>query len=74
MAEMPRISGSEAVKVFEHLGFAVVRQKGSHVVLRRGDRGCVISLLKELAIGTLRGALRQAGITVEEFVSAYRDR
>jgi len=74
MAELPRISGSEAVKAFEHLGFAVARQKGSHVVLRRGDRGCVIPLHKELAIGTLRGAIRQAGISVEEFVATYRDR
>ena len=74
MVKLPCISGSEAVKTFEQLGFAMVRQKGSHVVLRRGDRGCVIPLHKELAIGTLRGAIRQAGITVEQFVSAHRDR
>jgi len=74
MVRLPCISGSEAVKVFKRLGFAQVRQKGSHVVLRRGERGCVIPLHKELAIGTLRGTIRQAGITVEEFVSAYRDR
>jgi len=73
MPKLPRISGREAVGAFERLGFAVVRQKGSHVVLRRGDRGCVIPMHNELAAGSLRNAIRQAGITVDEFVSALRD-
>jgi len=38
--------------------------------MRRGDKGCVVPRHKELAIGTLRSAIRQAGITVEEFVEA----
>lgn len=71
MPKLPRISGKEAVNVFRSLGFFVARQRGSHVVMRRGDRGCVIPLHKELAIGTLRSAIRQSGITVDEFVSEY---
>ena len=74
MAELPRISGREAVSTFERLRFARVRQKGSHVVLRRGERGCVVPLHKELAVGTLRNAIRQAGVTVEEFVAARRSK
>ena len=74
MAKLPRMSGQEAVRTFKRLGFTAVRQKGSHVVLRRAERGCVIPLHSNLAIGTLRGAVRQAGITVDEFVSAHRDR
>ena len=74
MPELPRISGAEAIKVFEGLGFAVVRQRGSHVVLRRDDRGCVIPKHRELAIGTLRSAIRQAGITPDDFVTAYKSR
>ena len=72
MPELPNISGNEAVKAFQHLGFMFVRQKGSHVVLRRGSFGCVIPLHKELAIGTLKGAIRQAGITAEDFVKVYK--
>lgn len=72
MPEIPRISGEEAIKVFIVLGFIQVRQKGSHVVMRRGDKGCVIPRHKELAVGTLRSAIRQAGISVEEFVEAYK--
>jgi predicted RNA binding protein YcfA (HicA-like mRNA interferase family) len=72
MPELPVISGSEAVKIFGRLGFFPVRQKGSHVVLRKNDRGCVIPLHKELAIGTLRSAIKQAGLSAEEFISAYK--
>jgi predicted RNA binding protein YcfA (HicA-like mRNA interferase family) len=32
-----------------------------------GDVGCVVPLHKELAIGTLRGILKQAGVTIDEF-------
>ncbi len=70
MPELPRISGEEAIRIFKKLGFHEARQKGSHVIMRRGDKGCVIPKHKELAIGTLRSAIRQAGITVEEFVDA----
>ena len=74
MPELPRISGKDAVKVFSSLGFVQVRQKGSHVVLRRGGRGCVVPLHKELAVGTLRSAIRQAGVSPEEFVEAHQSR
>ncbi len=74
MSELPRISGDEAIKVFKRLGFYEKRQRGSHLVLRREDKGCVIPRHKQLAIGTLRSAIRQAGITVEDFVTAYEDK
>ncbi|MFZ5570252.1 MAG: type II toxin-antitoxin system HicA family toxin [Thermodesulfobacteriota bacterium] len=71
MPELPRISGDEAIKVFKRLGFYEARQKGSHVVMRRLDKGCVIPRHKSLAIGTLRSAIKQAGITADDFISAY---
>ena len=71
MPELPRISGKEAIRAFERLGFHQVRQKGSHVVLRRDNKGCVIPLHDSLALGTLRNAIRQAGVSVEEFVDAH---
>jgi len=74
MPELPRISGAEAIKVFERLGFAVVRQRGSHVVMRKLDKGCVIPKHKHLAVGTLRSAIRQAGITPDDFVASYKSR
>lgn len=72
MPELPKISGDEAIKVFKRLGFYEARQKGSHVVLRKENKGCVVPRHKELAIGTLRSAIKQAGITADEFISAYK--
>lgn len=73
MPRLRRVSGSEAIHALEKLGFQQVRQRGSHVVLRKetaeGGRGCVVPLHRELAIGTLRGILKQAGISVDEFVA-----
>jgi predicted RNA binding protein YcfA (HicA-like mRNA interferase family) len=54
------------------LGFIQARQRGSHIVLRKkmpeGDIGCVVPLHKELAVGTLRGILRQARVSPDEFM------
>jgi len=72
MPRLPRVSGAEAIRALERLGFAQARQRGSHVVLKRTGpnrvTGCVVPLHPELAIGTLRGLLRQAGVTTEEFI------
>ena len=74
MPELPHISGSEIVKTFQRMGFIVVRQKGSHVVLRRGNKGCVVPMHREVATGTLKSAIRQAGITTEEFINEHKCR
>jgi predicted RNA binding protein YcfA (HicA-like mRNA interferase family) len=72
MPRLRRVSGNEAIRALEMLGFQEVRQRGSHIVLRKetdeGARGCVVPLHGELAIGTLRGILKQAGVTVADFV------
>lgn len=72
MPKLRRVSGQEAIRALERLGFEQVRQRGSHVVLKKqtpeGAVGCVVPLHRELAIGTLRGILRQAGVTPEEFM------
>ena len=72
MPKLSRVSGEEAVRALERLGFARIRQRGSHVVLNRqtpeGEVGCVVALHRELAIGTLRGILRQAKVTPDEFM------
>ncbi len=76
MPKMPRVSGRETVRALERLGFYVDRQRGSHAVLKRdtarGERGCVIPMHREIAAGTLRSALKLAGIEFEEFLAALR--
>jgi predicted RNA binding protein YcfA (HicA-like mRNA interferase family) len=48
MPKLPHISGAQAVKIFERLGFVVMRQNGSHIVLRKGSSGCVVPNHKEI--------------------------
>jgi predicted RNA binding protein YcfA (HicA-like mRNA interferase family) len=54
----------------ERLGFIRLRQSGSHVMVRRGAKGCVIRLHAELKVGTLAGLLRQADVEPEAFIAA----
>lgn len=71
MPKLPRgVSGAEAVRARERLGFAVVRQRGGHIVMRRGASGCLVPNHREIKTGTLAGVLRQAGVSVEEFAAA----
>ncbi|NJM38653.1 MAG: addiction module toxin, HicA family [Akkermansiaceae bacterium] len=58
MANLPNISGSEAVRALQRLGFKVARQRGSHIVMRRGSSGCVVPNHREIKIGTLAGVIR----------------
>jgi len=44
-----------------------VRQSGSHVIMRRGPKGCVVPMHSEIKVGTLAGILRQADISLDEF-------
>ena len=72
MPKLPRVSGADAVRALQRLGFEVARQKGSHIVMRRGNSGCVVPNHREVKAGTLAGVLRQGGITVAEFIAALR--
>jgi len=69
---LPHLSGTEVVRAFEKLGFTTARQKGSHIVMRRGATGCVVPNHKEIKIGTLSGILKQAGVSYESFMSALK--
>lgn len=72
MPKLPRISGQQCIRALGRLGFAVVRQRGSHVMMRCEDRGCVVPMHRELKIGTLHGVLKQGGVGVDEFMEALR--
>jgi predicted RNA binding protein YcfA (HicA-like mRNA interferase family) len=72
VAELPVISGREAVRAFGKAGYETDRQRGSHIIMRQPEsphRRLTIPDHKELKKGTLRALIRQAGLTVEEFVA-----
>ncbi|HSL62453.1 MAG TPA: type II toxin-antitoxin system HicA family toxin [Desulfotignum sp.] len=75
MTGLPRISGREVVAVFVKIGYEKDRQKGSHIVLRQTaypQRRLVVPDHKEIAKGTIRTIIKQAGLTVEEFVGLLK--
>lgn len=73
MTKLPAVSGAQAVRAFEQLGYEVDRQRGSHIVLRQAEsphRRLVVPNHRSLAKGTLRALIREAGLTVQEFSDA----
>lgn len=72
MSRLPRISGREAVAALGKAGYEFDRQRGSHIILRHREspyRRLVVPDHGELATGTLRKLIREAGLTTDEFVA-----
>ena len=72
MPRLPHLSGAEIVRALESLGFAQLRQSGSHVIMRKGEVGTVVPLHREVRIGTLSGILRQAQVPADDFLAALK--
>jgi predicted RNA binding protein YcfA (HicA-like mRNA interferase family) len=53
--KLPRVLGAEVVRRLERLGFRVLRQRGSHIVMRRDAVGCVVRAHQQVKVGTLAG-------------------
>ncbi len=70
--KLPVISGKEAIKALERAGFVAVRQKGSHIRMKKVTSEMVINITvplhDTLDRGTLKSIIKSAGLTVEEFV------
>lgn len=67
MPGLPVVSGAEAVKAFQKVGYEFSHQAGSHMILRSKEpphRHLSIPNHKEL----LRGLIRDAGLTIEDFI------
>ncbi len=75
MPELPHLSGRETVCVFQALGWEIIRQKGSHIILTKTGHIATLSVPdhKEVAKGTLRSLIRSAGLTVSEFLDALNE-
>ena len=70
MSQLPRISGREVAKALRGIGYEFDYQSGSHIVVRQTDpphRRLTVPDHGEVAKGTLRAIIRQAGLTVDEF-------
>ncbi|MDX2241059.1 MAG: type II toxin-antitoxin system HicA family toxin [Leptolyngbyaceae cyanobacterium bins.302] len=71
MSRLPSISGKDCIKVLEKVGFYQKRRESSHVILRRDDpfAQVVVPDHQELAKGTLRTIIRDAELSVDEFIA-----
>lgn len=70
MPKLPIISGADLVKFFAKIGYNIDHQTGSHIILRHKilpHRRLTIPNHKEIAKGTLRAIIRQAGLSRDEF-------
>lgn len=74
MPQIPLISGREVVRLFGQFDWQVARQRGSHIILVKQGARATLSVPdhKEVARGTLRGLIRAAGLTIDEFLEATR--
>ena len=69
MPRLPVIRPRELVGALEKAGFYQVRQKGSHLQLKRGNLLVTVPMHGgDLNQGTLRSIIRQAHLTVDEFL------
>jgi predicted RNA binding protein YcfA (HicA-like mRNA interferase family) len=75
MSTLPVLSGREVVRVLVSMGWTVVRQRGSHIILTKPGEPATLSAPdhKEVARGTLRSLLRLANLTTNEFVATLQE-
>ena len=71
MSKLPSLPAREVLRAFERMGYERDRQRGSHIVLRHREpphRRLVIPEHRTIAKGTLRALIREAGLTLDEFL------
>jgi len=72
MPKLLSLSSREVCRILQKHGFVIVRQKGSHIILRKQlpDRGITVPVPNhsEIAKGTLKSIIDQSEIPKSEFV------
>jgi predicted RNA binding protein YcfA (HicA-like mRNA interferase family) len=70
---LPALSAVDVVRALGKVGFCEIpgRGRGSHVFVYRQDppKGITIPRQRQVKRGTLRAIIRQADLTVDEFVA-----
>lgn len=68
--KLPRdVTGRQAARALQRLGFVQLRQTGSHLILRKESRTVVVPQHKPIKPGTLKGVIEQAGLTLDAFTA-----
>jgi predicted RNA binding protein YcfA (HicA-like mRNA interferase family) len=72
MGNIPILKPAEVCRILEKLGFANVRQRGSHIQYRHADGRCTtvpVHKGRDIAAPLLRQISRDIDLPIEEFVS-----
>lgn len=70
MPKLPAVKPHEVISALEGIGFYKIRQKGSHLQMKRGNLLVTIPIHSgDMSIGTLKSILRQAKLSIDEFLS-----
>ena len=76
MPKFPLVSAKETIKALSNTGFQIISQRGSHVKLRKiaqnEIRTVIVPMKKIIQIGTMKSILRQANLSLEEFIQLLR--
>ena len=69
---LPALTAREVVQALQRGGFYVHHVKGGHYSLRHPDRPHLRVVVpfhrRDLPVGTMRAIIRQAGLTIDEFL------
>ena len=68
MPKLPSASGKKIIRSLNKMGFIIVRQRGSHVFMQRGEARVTVPLHNPVKKSTLKSIMNQAGVTLDEFL------
>lgn len=68
MAKLPSVSRKKLIRALGKLGFVVIRQKGSHVILQRESNLLTVPLHDPIKKSTLNAIMKQADVSLEELM------
>jgi len=77
LPKIPPINSNRLIKILEHEGFKVIRQKGSHVILINQEKTRIVVPIhpgKDIKPGLCRAILREAGINREKFLKLLKEK
>ena len=72
MSRLPLLSWREVVKALGKVGFAVARQRGSHIILVKDERAIPVPRHDQIKRGLLLEIIAEAGLTREKFLELLR--
>jgi len=68
LSKLPLLSWREVIKALNKIGYVIARQRGSHIILAKGDRVVPVPRHDQIKRGLLLEIIAEAGLTKDEFL------